>query len=108
EIDRFDRRLGSPPHALVIARSESHKPGMLRVKEEFLMTRPLGNDPEVRADMTFFETTAGGAVFSGGSISFAGALSTNDYTNDVARLTGNVLRRFIDPTPFEFPIDAET
>ena len=65
---------------------------MLRVKEEFLMMRPLGNDPDVRADMTFFETPSGGAVFSAGSISFAGALSTNSYDNDVARLTGNVLR----------------
>jgi N,N-dimethylformamidase len=105
EIDRYDASLGSPPHALVIARSHDHKPGMLRVKEEFLMMRPLGNDPDVRADMTFFETVAGGAVFSTGSISYAGALSTNDYRNDVARLTGNVLRRFIDPTPFEFPTD---
>ena len=104
EIDRLDASLGSPPHALVIARSENHRPGMLRVKEEFLMTRPLGNDPNVRADMTFFETVSGGAVFSTGSISYAGALSTNDYSNDVARLTGNVLRRFIDPTPFDYPI----
>ena len=108
EIDRFDASLGSPPHALVIAKSEDHRPGMLRVKEEFLMTRPLGNDPDVRADMTFFETVAGGAVFSTGSISYAGALSTNDYSNDVARLTGNVLRRFVDPTPFEYPTYTES
>ncbi len=103
EIDRFDASLGSPAHALVIASSEDHRPGMLRVKEEFLMMRPLGDDPEVRADMTFFETPAGGAVFSTGSISYAGALSTNGYDNDVARLTANVLRRFLDPTPFPFP-----
>jgi N,N-dimethylformamidase len=69
--------------------------------------RPLGNDPDVRADMTFFETRAGGAVFSTGSISYAGALSTNHYDNDIARLTGNVLRRFTDPAPFRFPA-AET
>ncbi len=103
EIDRYDASLGSPQHALVIASSENHRPGMLRVKEEFLMMRPLGNDPDVRADMTFFETPAGGAVFSTGSISYAGALSTNGYDNDIARLTGNVLRRFIDPAPFPFP-----
>ena len=103
EIDRFDEALGSPPHALVIARSENHRPGMLRVKEEFLMMRPLGNDPDVRADMTFFETPSGGAVFSTGSISYAGSLSTNDYRNDIARLTGNVLARFLDPEPFRWP-----
>ncbi len=107
EIDRYDPALGSPPHALVIASSEDHRPGMLRVKEEFFMMRPLGDDPEVRADMTFFETSAGGAVFSTGSISYAGALSTNNYDNDIARLTGNVLRRFIDSTPFRFPNDTE-
>jgi N,N-dimethylformamidase len=106
EIDRYDPSLGSPRHALVIASSENHRPGMLRVKEEFFMMRPLGDDPDVRADMSFFETRAGGAVFSTGSISYAGALSTNGYDNDIARLTGNVLRRFIDPAPFRFPDDA--
>jgi N,N-dimethylformamidase len=103
EIDRCDAALGSPPHALIIASSENHRPGMLRVKEELFMMRPPANDPEIRADMTFFETPSGGAVFSTGSISYAGALSTNDYDNDIARLTGNVLRRFIDPRPFDFP-----
>ena len=106
EIDRYDASLGSPPHALVIASSENHRPGMLRVKEELFMMRPPANDAEIRADMTFFETPSGGAVFSTGSISYAGALSTNDYANDIARLTGNVLRRFIDPAPFVFPDSA--
>jgi N,N-dimethylformamidase len=108
EIDRFDVSLGSPEHALVVASSENHRPGMLRVKEEFHMTEPLGNDPNVRADMTFFETPSGGAVFSTGSISYAGSLSTNGYDNDIATLTGNVLRRFLDPQPFEYPSKART
>lgn len=103
EIDRFDLTLGSPDHALVVASSEEHRPGMLRVKEEFLMMTELGNDPKVRADLTFFETPSGGAVFSTGSISYAGALSVDDYNNDVARLTANVLRRFIDAAPFDYP-----
>ena len=50
--------------------------------------------------MVFFETPNGGAVFSTGSIAWAGALSHNSYDNNVARITGNVLRRFIDDTPF--------
>ncbi len=103
EIDRYDTSLGSPAHALVIATSEGHRPGMLRAKEEFFMMRPLANDADVRADMTFFETAAGGAVFSSGSISYAGSLSSNGYDNDIARLTGNVLRRFVDATPFDMP-----
>ena len=43
---------------------------------------------------------AGGAVFSTGSIAWCGSLSHNGYDNNVARITGNVLRRFLDPTPF--------
>ena len=48
----------------------------------------------VRADLAFFETPAGGAVFSVGSIAWCGALSHQAYRNNVARITGNVLRRF--------------
>ena len=103
EIDRWDVHLGSPAHAVIIATSEDHKPGMLRVKEEFHMTQPLRSDPKVRADMVFFELPSGGAVFSTGSISYAGSLAHNNYDNDIARLTGNVLNRFLDPTPFEMP-----
>ena len=48
----------------------------------------------------FFETAAGGAVFSTGSIAWCGSLSHNRYDNNVARITGNVIRRFLDPAPF--------
>jgi N,N-dimethylformamidase len=103
EVDRFDIALGSPAHALVLASSEDHKPGMLKTKEEFHVTEAPTIDPDVRADLTFFETAAGGAVFSTGSISFAGALSTNGYDNDIATLLSNVLTRFNNPEPFVFP-----
>ena len=77
---------------------------MLRTIEEFHdMQPPDPADPNVRADMVFFETPAGGAVFSTGSISFAGALATNDYDNHIARIAGNVLARFALPAPFEYP-----
>lgn len=104
EIDRFDLFQGSPPHAIVLASSEGHRPGMLLAKEEYrMMEPPHQDDARIRADLTFFETRAGGAVFSTGSISYAGSLSTDGYDNDVARLTGNVLQRFIDPAPFDLP-----
>ena len=103
EIDRWDDTLGSPRHAVILASSEHHKPGMLRVKEEFHMTEPLGNDPKVRADMVFFEVPGGGAVFSTGSISYAGSLAHNEYDNEIAKITANVLKRFIDAAPFEYP-----
>jgi N,N-dimethylformamidase len=53
--------------------------------------------------MVFYEGPNGGAVFSVGSIAWAASLPHAGHTNDVARITGNVLRRFIDPTPFPTP-----
>jgi N,N-dimethylformamidase len=67
------------------------------------MTVPVPRGAKVRADMTFFETPSGGAVFSTGSISYAGALSVDDYKNDIATMTRNVLERFLDPTLFDYP-----
>lgn len=103
ELDGADLSLGTPPHALVLASSERHT-------DLYLMTPEDMNDPApglggteaeiIRADMVFFETSQGGAVFSTGSIAWAGSLSHNRYDNNVARITSNVLKRFIDATPF--------
>ena len=51
--------------------------------------------------MVFYETENGGAVFSTGSIAFAGSLSHNDYNNNVSRLLENVVNRFLDSDPIE-------
>jgi len=53
-----------------------------------------GVNPRVRADMVYLAYPHGGAVFSVGSIAWMGSLAANDYQNDIARITGNVLRRF--------------
>jgi N,N-dimethylformamidase len=45
-------------------------------------------------------TSSVGAVFSTSSIAWTGALSHNQYGNNGSRFTENVLRRFLDPTPF--------
>ncbi|MGQ3076038.1 MAG: hypothetical protein ACT7A5_33605, partial [Ferrovibrionaceae bacterium] len=55
---------------------------------------------QIRADMTFFPTARGGAVFTTGSIAWGMALAHRGYDNNVSRITANVLRRFIDPAPF--------
>lgn len=106
EIDRFDIALGSPPHAVILATSQGLGPGSLPTPEEY-RTTVHGLDGEqnalVRADMVFFETPRGGAVFATGSISYVLALSHNGYNNDISRLTANVLQRLLDPTPFEMP-----
>ena len=68
-----------------------------------MATRGVVADPKIRADMVFFETPAGGAVFSVGSIAWFGALGHEGGDNDIARITTNVLNRFADPAPFEPP-----
>lgn len=104
EVDRYDPRLGSPPHAVILASATEFGSDMVRTKEEFegSVVYPTP-DPNVRADIVFYETVGGGAVFSVGSISWFGALARNGYDNDVARMTTNVLRRFADPQPFAAP-----
>jgi N,N-dimethylformamidase len=51
--------------------------------------------------MVFYETPRGGAVFSVSSIAWAGALARAGYDHNVSRITENVVRRFLDPTPFD-------
>jgi N,N-dimethylformamidase len=107
ELDRTDKRLGTPANATVIARSENHPPDApwVLVPEEqltHLVTLPGRPVPElIRADMTFFPTAGGrGAVFSTGSITFCGSLPADSFANPVSRLLENVVRRFLDPAPF--------
>src|SRR6218665_1925246 len=106
EIDRFDADLGSPPHAVILARSHGLGPGALPTPEEY-RTTVHGLDAEqnalVRADMVFFETARGGAVFATGSIAYMLSLSHNGYDNDVSRITPNLLRRFLHPPPLTHP-----
>ncbi len=102
ELDIADRKLGTPPHALVLAASEGHGQAYLLVPEEVTSTFPNTDgtqNPRVRAELVFFETPNGGAVFSTGSIAWAGSLSHNGFQNNVSRITENVLRRFKDPKP---------
>jgi N,N-dimethylformamidase len=102
ELDIIDPKLGTPPHALLLASSENHSNVYLMTPEEIISTYPGLDgieDPRVRADMVFFETPNGGAVFSTGSIAWAGSLAHNGYANNVACITANVLRRFLDPAP---------
>ncbi len=50
------------------------------------------NPDEGGAEMVFFDTASGGAVFSAGSISYAAATVVDDQ---VSRITSNVLSRFL-------------
>ncbi|MGI9616964.1 MAG: N,N-dimethylformamidase beta subunit family domain-containing protein [Acidimicrobiales bacterium] len=104
EIDRFEPNLGSPRHTVVVASATEFGPDMLRTKEEFHHTvEDASSMSTVRADMVFFEVEGGGAVFSTGSIGWFGSLASDGYDNDVARITRNVLQRFVNPKPFTPP-----
>jgi N,N-dimethylformamidase len=103
ELDASDPDLGTPRHALILARSVEHSNTFLLTPEELLAGFPgldaIESD-RCRAELVFFETPSGGAVFSTGSIAWASALSHNQYDNNVSRLSRNVLKRFLDPEPF--------
>ncbi|MFF5986495.1 N,N-dimethylformamidase beta subunit family domain-containing protein [Prauserella flavalba] len=97
EVDRYGPDLGTPDHALRLATSAQLDDRYQITQEELLMTAPGQGGTEnelVRADLTYFEVDGGGAVFSVGSICWAGSLAWNGYDNNVARISRNVLDRF--------------
>jgi N,N-dimethylformamidase len=104
EVDRVEPSLGSPPGLVWLATADRLGYGGIPAPEE-MRTLYRGftgeQNAQLRADLVFFPTAAGGAVFSTGSIAWACALSCNGYANSVSRVTGNVLRRFLDPTPID-------
>jgi N,N-dimethylformamidase len=103
ELDRADRDLGTPAHALVLASATGFSDVYQGAVEDMLTADSQQGgtvSPLVRSDIVFYETPAGGAVFSVGSIAYCGALNDNGGMNHISRLTENVLRRFSDPTPF--------
>ena len=95
EFDRISPELGTPAHALHIARADDFPSYVSMLAAEYAdnVVKPFG-------DVIFFETPKGGAVFATGSMAWVGALSHNGYDNDISRITENVLRRFLDKTPF--------
>ncbi len=98
EIDRFDTSLGSPAHAEVLATSISLGREYQLVVEDQCVAMPdqdgVGRPDLVHADMVYFPIEGGGAVFSVGSVTYAGAMAWNNFDNAAARVTTNVLRAF--------------
>ena len=93
----IDYALGTPPHTMLIASSHGHSQNSLLVPEEQYFVSPGIDgiqDARVRADIVYFTTPNGGAVFSVSSMAWCGSLPHNDYDNNVSQLTGNVLDRF--------------
>jgi len=102
EMDRFDATLGAPPGTIRLATATGFSARYQAAADDVLVSDSLQSgdvSPLVRADMTIYENAAGGAVFGVGSIQWCSCLSGRSYANSVARVTGNVLRRFLDPAP---------
>ncbi|WP_431202509.1 N,N-dimethylformamidase beta subunit family domain-containing protein [Bradyrhizobium betae] len=102
EIDRYDLALGTPPHALLLASSHGHSDNYPLVSEEVTYAFPGRGgtqDPQVRADMTFFTTAKDGACLSIGSIAWSQALPYKNGDNNVSRFMKNVLTAFLRPGP---------
>lgn len=102
EVDCFQPVLGSSSEALVLATSGPLSDAYILAAEEvFEMLPGLGGTEQisVRSDLVLTALRGGGGVFSVGSIAYTAALSHNSYDNNIARLTANVLRRFLEPDP---------
>lgn len=105
EVDGADFTKGTPRNALVLAEANDFRG---EVEDIILSQLPLaiyyhpseGGESIAKASMTFFETPDGGAVFSTGSITWISSTLENDYQNDVAIITKNVIDRFLDPKSF--------
>jgi N,N-dimethylformamidase len=104
ELDSVNPKYGTPPHTLIVAKGIVIHPDYGWVNEDMLIHRhPLSQEDWSCADMVFLETSAGGAVFSVGSMTFVGSLMIDGGASALGRLTANVVRRFADPAPFELP-----
>ncbi|MDA9982874.1 hypothetical protein N9H39_09110, partial [Gammaproteobacteria bacterium] len=104
EVDKFNPNNGVPRHALNLATSEPLKE---KIEEVKMSSAPIGvyytpsSPPDHgQADVVFFETPEDGAVFSTGSITWMSSTPEKNYDNDVAKITNNILKRFLDPKPF--------
>lgn len=102
ELDIYDAQLGTPPEAMLVATSEDHTDIYLEVLEELYFNVPGAGGTQsgrVRGDVVYFPTQNGGAVWSASSIAYCGALSHNNYDNNVSKLTKNVLDRLSADEP---------
>ncbi len=97
EVDCADPERGTPPHAVILASATEFSPTYEHQHPVHVPGTDIDLSRPISSDMVYFETPRGGAVFSVGSIAYLGALSHNDYDNNVSRVTENVLRRFSAP-----------
>lgn len=97
EIERVEYSLGTTSSTQVLASATGFSNGYQHVIEETAMSHAnLGGatNPLVRADMAIRYYPNNGAVWSSASIAWSASLSHNNYDNEVAKITKNVLDKF--------------
>jgi N,N-dimethylformamidase len=97
ELDHADPDRGTPETATVLLSSrhgDLYYPHLETLTESGSVV-PGSANPRVRADVVLLDHPGGGRVFSTGSICWVGSLGSAGYDNDVARVTTNVLMRFL-------------
>ncbi|MES2710615.1 MAG: N,N-dimethylformamidase beta subunit family domain-containing protein [Pseudomonadota bacterium] len=99
ELDRADFTLGTPANAAILARSEDPPASFVTVPEELLshVNTISGEKADAlkRAEIVYFTTPGGGAVFATGSITWCGSLwKDGAFQGPVSRIMENVMRRF--------------
>ena len=83
----------SPPGTRKLASSSNHHELCLNFSMPY---EPIEKQKaSVRADISYYETNAGGGVFATGSMCWCTSLPHNGYDNNVARITENALRHFL-------------
>lgn len=98
EIDRYDVENGSPEGASILASSTGHSDdyGIAIEDLSYPALNTLGTQTNrIRSDVVYYVGSGGGAVFSVGSINWYCSLAWDDYSNDVAKLTCNVIKGFL-------------
>lgn len=110
EMDRADASLGTPDDAVVIATADGFPELYFPVIEDFTSSNPEMTDPgsaQVRADMVLVPRGRGGAVFSAGSAAWCGSVTAGGDGNSAARVTENVLRRFVETPDGDSPLRSD-
>lgn len=98
EIDRYDVDNGSPAAATILATSTGHSDDFGIAVEDlsYPALNTLGTQTNlIRSDVVYYVGAGGGAVFGVGSINWYCSLAWDDYSNNVAKFTGNVIKGFL-------------
>ena len=104
EIDSYNKELGSPENAIVLASSKNHTDIYLMTPEDLLDPAPGIGGTEadtIKSDIVFFQTKNNGAVFSVGSVAWGGSMVWNKYKNNISKITANVLNGFLNIKEFK-------